>query len=80
VAGNLAREDPGLLVVASALYALANAAEGASLLLGAAAAGIEPGQVLDVDAIALDALLRAHAAVDDACALLNLSPIGDCPA
>jgi hypothetical protein len=79
VALSLAAEGPDALVLASALYALANAAEGASMLLQAAAADLGPGEALDVDVAGLDALLRARDAIDNACSLVNAWPVEDCP-
>jgi hypothetical protein len=80
VALSLANEDPDALTLASALYALANTAEGVSLLLEAAAAAVRPQETLDVDVAGLDALLRARTAVERACSLVDLPAIPDCPA
>ena len=72
VTTSLADEGPGPLTLASALYASANAAEGALALVRAAASALDPGEWVDVDAAGLDALRRAAAAVQQTCALVDI--------
>ena len=72
VATSLADEGLTPLTLASALYASANAAEGALALVRAAAAS-STGTV-DIDVAGLDALRRAAAAVQQTCALVDVRP------
>lgn len=72
VATTLADESLTPLTLASALYASANAAEGALALVRAAASALDPGEGVDVDAAGLDALRRATAAVQQTCALVGV--------
>jgi hypothetical protein len=72
VASSLADEDPHPLTLASALYASANAAEGALALVRAAASSGAGAGAVDVDVAGLDALRRAAAAVRETCALVDV--------
>jgi hypothetical protein len=75
VTTGLADAAPTPLTLASALYAAANAAEGALALVRAAATAPGSAETVDVDAAGLDALLRAAAAaaaaVRQTCALVD---------
>ncbi|HTU30475.1 MAG TPA: hypothetical protein VMF07_13915 [Solirubrobacteraceae bacterium] len=72
VTTSLADEGPNPLTLASALYASANAAEGALALVRAAASGLGSGEGVDVDVAGLDALRRAAAAVRESCTLVDV--------
>jgi hypothetical protein len=74
-AARLATEPFDPLAVTSALYALANAAEGALTLVDVAGAEREANRAVDVDIVGLDALFRAQSAIEQICSMIEFFPI-----
>jgi len=71
---SLALEAPDPAMLATALNALANSAEAASLLIGAASATLGPHQTVDVELAGLDGLFRAKSAIDRICTQVEFFP------
>ena len=70
----LAAEPPDPATLTTALNALANAAEGASLLVGAASTVLGPDQTVDVEIAGLDGLFRAKSAIEQICTQVEFFP------
>jgi hypothetical protein len=77
VATDIATGAPDALLLASTLYALANAAEGSMMLVRAAEAAGGQNELVDVDAAGIEALVRAEAAIRQIRARVADVPLDD---